>query len=437
MQKSTAPVSRSGSDTRNPLNDYFQRQTVPDDNDLIDQYKRIVYACANLNANGCARIPLKLYVKTSSGEKATKLVTKSLSFPVIDHLIKTANITSSIVNIEEVIEHPVLKLLERANTSIFLNGYYLKLWTFLYQEIVGETYWLIEDNIFGIPEEIWLLPTQWVTPYTHKGSKKIVDYYEFNKGEGEQSKKYSPERIISYLVPNLDDPYVSGLSALEAAYDDVLVGDKMASYESSVLDNRARPDVVLSPGKDVPMSQEDAERWERKYNNKFGKGKSGGVWVAEEEIKPHPISYPPKDLGGLAVNREVRLAVANTYSVPIALLESEKISREMLEAALHQHALMAISPRLQRDEAVKNERLLSRYDDTGRLFLKYDEAVPQNDEIKMQKTVQFVMNGIWTPNEARAEYKMPPIAGGDKLRAINVSPEIMRQNKRDDGTAEK
>ena len=46
------------------------------------------------------------------------------------------------------------------------------------------------------------------------------------------------------------------------------------------------------------------------------------------------------------------------------------------------------------------------------------------------------MNGIWTPNEARKYdgiYGEHEDEAANELRAINVSPEMMRENKRESG----
>ena len=70
---------------------------------------------------------------------------------------------------------------------------------------------------------------------------------------------------------------------------------------------------------------------------------------------------------------------------------------------------------------------------TGTLFFAYDNPVPEDQEAKLQENVQLTMNGIITPNEARKEYNRKPLPDGDALRAINVSPDLARQNKADSG----
>ena len=47
------------------------------------------------------------------------------------------------------------------------------------------------------------------------------------------------------------------------------------------------------------------------------------------------------------------------------------------------------------------------------------------------------MNGVVTPNEVRHNYDYAPLPDGNELRAINVSPELARQNERDKAVDDK
>ncbi len=420
--------------------DYFRRQQTPNVNTLINNYKRTVYACANLNADSVLQVPLKLYVKTGNGERKARLATKAISderFEYLKTLGYLSNTLKAVREVEEVIEHPVLELLDKANDSPFLNGASLKKLTQLYLEITGKAYWYIEtDGVFNLPTNIWLLPSQSVQAKSKPESRNYIDYYEYHTG-GTKPEIYSVDEIIQYLQPNLLNPYTDGLSPLEAAWESNIVSNKLISHESGMLDNEARPDVVISPGKENPWGPDEAKRFEKEFNLRFGKGKGGGAFVAEEELSIHPLNYPPRDLARLEIEKHSRNQIANTFGIPIALLESEHINKATLEAALQQHALKAILPRLTFDSSTKTERLLPFYDESRRLFFAYDNPVPEDRQILLQETVQLVQGGIWTPNEGRDKYKMPPIAGEDKLRPMNQPSEIGRQQARDSGTAEK
>lgn len=435
------PVVTGSAGYRPPV-DYFRKQRGPDEWDLINTYKRYAYAFANINANACARVPIKLFVKTKQGDKQTRLRTKTVNKGLLEHLeiAYSGHFTKSLKQVEEVVEHPVLDLLDNANDSPYLNGNSLRVLTHLFQEIVGRSYQYIESHpILGIPLNIFLLEPQYTHPKRNTGSKNLVDYYEYKGGNVDE--KYSPSDVIPYLVPNLTSPFIDGLSPHMASWEaDVLI-NKLMSTELGMLQNQARPDSIVSPTKDNMFGAEEALRFERKLNSQFGTGKGGGIYVAEEPIEWNPLNWPPKDLGSLELAGRAKAEIASAFDVPEALIDSKNINKETLQAALQEHALIAVSPRLIRDAAVKNDQLLNRYDDTGRLFLAYDNPVPEDKTLFLQETVQLVMNGIMTPNEGRDRHNLPSIAGGDKLRPINVPAQAnagaSRSNSRQNGSAKK
>lgn len=417
--------------------DIWRKQKAPDDIELVKEYKRIAYACSNLNANACSQIPVRLYVKTGKGDKKARCVTRKLSTKQVDNLQKSPYLQKQLrelIDVEEVLEHRILDLLDKVNDFPGCTGNWLRVNTQLYQEIVGKAYWYIVDDIFGVPEQIWIIPSQHLTPFREQNSNKLIDYYKFNPG-GPSEKKYSVEEIIPFLMPNLKNPYVDGLSPLMASWEANSVSNKLIAHEDTFLSNEARPDSIITPTKDNPLGKDEAKRIEININKKFGKGGAGRTWVSEEELQFTPINYPPRDLARLEIHKWSKTEICNAYDTPLALLEAVNINRATLEGAREQHALNCVKPRLERVVSNLNEDFLPRFDPSGRLFLAYDNPVPEIEEIKLQKWAQLVMNGIATPNEARDDYKLPPLPGGDKLVPINVSPEVMRQNERDSGSA--
>ena len=431
--------SLNGQSTSTPYYDAFRRKIIPSDSRLVEEYKRTIYTCANLNADGVAATPLRLFVKTEKGEKSTVLQTRPLSSKKIDflqskpHLSKTLR---SFINVEEVIDHPILTLLEKANDSRHLNGQRLKELIQLYQDITGQAYILIEtDPVFKLPKNLWILPSQWVCPIkkfdTTTQSGGIVDHYRFFPPGLASPVEYQPDEIIPFLMPSVMNPYVLGMSPLEASFEANEVNKKLLTHEDGLLGNEARPEVVISP-KDTEsaFSADTARRYEREWRLKFGHGRSGGAWVPDDPVTLTPVTIPPRDLARLEINKWSKNDVANAFQVPFALIADASHNRQQLEAAELQHAKHAILPRLNRNVCVLNDLLLRLYDDTGRLFLAYDDPIPENREEKLKENIQLKINGVKTANEVRDEYGMPPLSDpeADKLMNINVSPELAREN---------
>ena len=408
--------------------DYWGRVRRPSVLDLIHEYKRIAYCCANLNAYGVGQIPLKLYVKTSLSQRKARCLTKVIDDSNYNRIAYLKGFSDD-VNIEEVVEHPVIDLMTHVNE---IQGHYyhtLMVLTQLYLDTTGKAYWRIIDNpVLGTPAQIILIPTQLMEPKREVGSRNLVDYFEYRTGG--EIERISPDEIIMILIPNLMNPYLDGLSPLEAAIQSIRVSNKLISHEDSFLENEARPDAILTPGKDNSLTADEAKAWEKKFNKKFARGQAGKIMVAEDEITYTPLTVPARDLARLEIDKWSRLGIANSFDVPLALLNLENVNRNILEGAREQHAQNGIKPRLTRLENVLNYDLIPRYDDSGRLFYMFDDPVPELKAEKLQENVQLVMNGIKTPNEARKQYGMKPHPDGDELRAINVSPELAKENKK-------
>src|SRR5262249_3721062 len=70
------------------------------------------------------------------------------------------------------------------------NGYRcFDLWelTQTYLEVHGRAFWYLSmDPALGVPDEIWVLPSQNLTPKRAPDSRRPIDYYEYRTGATEQ-----------------------------------------------------------------------------------------------------------------------------------------------------------------------------------------------------------------------------------------------------------
>lgn len=429
LKKKTPVVSTP--ETGDYYYDGYQTKRLPSQFTLATEYKRIAYYCSNMNANGVTCTPLRLYMKSTDNQKSVLRKGIDLS-PVSDskkswlkeqtYLRKT--LISPNLDIEEVVDHPLLDLLNKPNQHSDFSFVDLFTLTQLYLELCGKAYWYIPKTISPlIPKQVWLLPSQYVEPVKeNEKSKAPIDYFEYtiDTSTGNRSDKFSPEEIIFFKMPSLTDPYKDGMSPLQAAFDDSELNNKLLSTERGLLDNGGRPDFLVSPGKDGAFSPDSARRYEREWKIRFGKGRGGGVYAMDESVDVTPITLPPRDLASLEIAKVSKLEISNAYSVPFVLHHSEKLDRDEREAAEQQHAKHAILPRCGRNAATLNTQLLPKYDPSGRLFLAYDDPVPENKVDLREEVNQGVINGLISVNEGRKRLGYPPFPGEEfnKPRAL-------------------
>ena len=115
----TAPRGLTGNQwTGTGFVDSFKRNRNPTANELLAELKATAWTCASMNAAVCASFPPRLYVSTATHQAEPKCASKALSRPVEQRLRGAGHLlsfTKSATTIREVVDHPLLTLLEQVN----------------------------------------------------------------------------------------------------------------------------------------------------------------------------------------------------------------------------------------------------------------------------------------------------------------------------------
>ncbi len=404
--------------------DAYRRVQEPKPAELMQQLKNTAWACVSINSAICASRPPTLYVTTQDSDPKPKCHTKTLSPEREQELRSSPKIASrhrKAMKIEEVIDHPLITLLEQVNPVH--NSFDLWELTTLYQEVHGSAYWQIETNSLGLPSAIWILPSQNVTPVRSQGSSQIVDYYSYRTGCAE--KRFTPQEIIHFRYPDPREPYTGGLSPLRACYEQVALTSDYAAMKKAIYDNRALPSVIVSP--DEVIGEEELSRLESQWNQKFRRGGTGRALFAESAMKVNVLQQSMGDLAQLAEIRATMEDICNAFSVPIAYMTTN-VNMANLQAAERQHMTNCIHPRLTRRDEKLNEQLIPLYDTTGRLFLASENPIPE-DMLKETKRLEMLLTHyVLTINEVRKREGLKPVAWGDKP----FKPETVQRIETDD-----
>ena len=387
--------------------DAYRRHRAPTPHELLHELKNTAWTCASINAAVCASFPPKLYVVTGPGDAPPKCATRSLDAATRRSLAhKSAFRIPHSAAIEEVTSHPLLTLLRQVNPVH--NAFDLLELTELYLEVHGSAYWLLEfDNVLGIPSEIWILPSQNVTPVRQPDSKRLVDAYEY-RGRGVE--RFAPERIVHFRFPDPRDPYCSGLSPLRACFEQVAITSEYTAMKRSIYDHSGLPGVIITP--DDQLGSDERTRLENIWQQKFQRGGQGQALVADTSLKVNVLSHSMGDLAALADMKATKEDIANAFHVPLPFLSGDT-NLANLQAADHLHKTLAIVPRLRRRDEKINEQLIPLYDPSGRLFVASDDPTPANQDFVLRQEQADVRNGVRTINEVRAGRGLAPVAWGD------------------------
>jgi HK97 family phage portal protein len=405
------PVSLAGNQwTGSTFVDVYKRNRSPTPNELLAELKSTAWTCASINAAVCANYGPHLYVVTEHHQPRPKCAVQMIQRRVEKHLRGAGHLrpwTKSAARIEEVTSHPLLDLLARPNTMH--NNFDLFELTQLYQEVHGSAYWYLEsDPVLGVPVRIWILPSQNVTARREADSPNLVDYYLYRTGPKEQ--RFLPREIVHLRYPDPRDPYTAGLSPLRACFEQVALASEYQAFRKTKFENHAIPDALVTP--DETLGEEERDRFETQWNQRFRRGGTGRVVVAETSLKVQMLNHSLGDLAALAEMGKTKEEICNAFHVPVPFFTTQT-NLANLQAATAQHMTHAIDPRLTRRDEALNLSLVPLFDPTGRLFLASEDPVPVDQSASLQKQEIDLKYGVVSINEVRSEMGLPPVSWGN------------------------
>lgn len=398
--------------------DAFRKNRAPTSAELIQQLIGIPYACAGLNAESVAGVPLRVYLRTRKGERKSKLSeagrTKGIDARTAKRLKRNAPaMVSGDDQIEEVVDHPLLVHLTKPAAELgepTLGAHDRLFLTQLYLETIGRAYWHVETDGFGDPVKYTLLRSHLVREMPDYKAGKPIAFYQY----GDHT--LSLDEVRKFVFPDPNNPYVGGYSPLQAAIEQVRLMRKTDAHTNALLDNMGRPDAVWSPKGDSEGSSigsAEATRMRLAFQQAFARAGRGGVMVSEFPGVIEPLQWAPGDIVELDRAKQIKTTICNVFGVPDAKLERNAANLASAQTADYAHAKDAIQPRCKRLAEAMNTFIVPMYDDTGRLFVAFDSAIPEDEQQEIKNLESGVRIGGVTRNEYRESINKPPMDGGD------------------------
>jgi HK97 family phage portal protein len=376
---------------------------------LLDSYKSWVYVCSSLNATSVAQLPLRLYFAKPSKQIKTFYPTKEISDQKKDYLYNNCRIHNikSVRNASEIVEvldHPFYDILRNVNG--FFNSFDLWELTCLFLELTGNAYWLLlENKSLNIPAEIWIIPSDRISPIPHP--EKFISGYMYEYGMTKFEFKES--EIVHFRFPNPKDLY-RGCSPLSAAFGMHVLDQKMNQYNLNVFDNQGRLSGIFST--EDALDEPDFARLKEELKEVYsGLSNAGTVGLLDNGLKFQETSFSPSDLSyieGMKTNKET---IMNCFGQSISLW-SENPNRSNAETAQREYMRRTIRPRCIRMAEKLNEKLLPKWD--SNIFCMWDDPSQEDKLIDLKVRTDSIKAGILTINDVRRQIRMPSIPGGDE-----------------------
>lgn len=227
---------------------------------------------------------------------------------------------------------------------------------------------------------------------------------------------FVPARDVLHikLHSNMARNILLGESPLVAVARDLALTDRMVAQQLAFYSNQARPGVTLST--DMVLTKEQVEIVRQRWDEQSKGLGSGGTPILTQGLKP--VAVPQQTAEDMQLANVLKLAdqrIALAFRIPLAILglggtgaATEDLMRQWIASGLgfclnHVEETIGLFFGLkgQPDEYIEfDTRALLRSAFTTRV----------------EGYVRGVQGGIFSPNEARAEFEMPAVEAGDEPR---------------------
>ena len=354
------------------VQDYRMNKTL-----MLNSYQSWIYACVNIRTFSVAQANMRLYVRRGPDE------------------------------FEEIENHPLLDLIRRPNPwqtkmELFKSS-------FQHSDLTGDFYWYLPKNGFGVPAELWQLPSDKMYIIPHP--KKYIQRYELRFGD-QKPISFSPDEILHFRYPSPTSSYY-GQSPLQAASSSAEIDLNQHEYQRNFYKNAAIPPFALSTEQKLNETQYKRLRsqWEENYS---GIKNSGKPFITDGGLKVESMGVAPKDLDWLASNRATRDDILAIYGVPASKLGLvEDVNRANAYANDYTFAKNTVEPILTLLDEKLTQELASLFDE--RLIVRHDSTLPQDVQVEAEAAQLRLRAGITTINEERQAQGYKPIPDGDRV----------------------
>jgi phage portal protein BeeE len=363
------------------------------------------YRAATINATVLAGQTLRLFRKTGTG--IAKAGRKVVDKRIVKHATNRGKVKSLIGKaatyanragdeVEEVLDHPVLDLLQNPD-PIYTGSMWMHM-LFWFKEVAGRAYLYVGEKVNGVPVSAYILPSQFAWPML-SDTGFIAGYYY---GRNRSDPMRIPAEDVVYLRQHGSPVHpAGGMSWLFSVMAETDMEAAALQAEAQRWLNGGMPGMVF---KAAPTTTDAQMRQINAHLNQStrGVGKAGSILLLRDTelvqyaTKPHEMQY----VEGITAT-EKRIYDAAGIPEPIYRLNSANLASATVANA--QYMRYTIAPRLATLAGELTELLLPHYGvEPGEMWFCFDDPT-QDDQIALASELRAAeAQGIITPNEYRA-----------------------------------
>lgn len=346
-----------------------------------------VYACITLIASDIGKLRLKLVERDNDGIWTE---TDSASFS------------------------PVLRKPNRYQT----RQKFIEQWI-VSKLIHGNTFVLKERDNRGVVVALYILDPTKVRVYVGPDGSVFYSIGTDNLAGIEGASLNVPaSEIIHDTMVALYHP-LCGISPITACALPACHGLNIQEYSEAFFANNAKPGGMLTaPGL---INQETADRLKLQFEQKFGGGNVGRLYVAGDGLEYKSMAINSTDAQLIEQLKWTAEQVCTCFHVPAYMIGvGAPPTYNNIEALNAQYYAQCLQSLIEAIEALLDEGLgLSTKPETMRLGTEFDldDLLRMDTPTKVKAVADGIQGRFLTPNEGRRKFDLKPVKGGDSVYA--------------------
>jgi phage portal protein BeeE len=365
-------------------------------------------------------------VKVGAGAIANKMAMQEVK--ILRRLFKKSGVSVEPVSPT----HPCCELFRDVNPRYteWDLWYYTEAWKIL----TGDSYWWKGRNLFGIPKEIWFVPSQWVRAIPSRTA--FIGAYEIrNLFRTEHPVILPGTEVVQISEPNVDwnaNGRFYGAPAILGAANSIDLEENMFNRLRSRLFNYAEPGQVFST--DKPLTEPQLRQiYNQIVNQHTATEHTGRPMITHSGLKPQNQKNFVTELDfmkSLDFTLTMTLAVLGVPKAVVGLVADA--NRSNTESAILVFCQNCINPRLKHNAKTLTKTIVREFEPDGSLMAYFEPCTPDDTETLIKAVETAGKNAALDPNEIREMlFKKPRFAHGGN-RPFVPSAAIMADWGNDD-----
>lgn len=305
----------------------------------------------------------------------------------------------------EIPMHPMSQMMNQG--TLGLTGTEARRTEELHMLLSGDSFSIIDYNIYGFPVRRTPIPPHWVAQTPLPTQAEFLINPTINGGK---TITLPRKQVIWMKDPDPENPYGRGTGSGLSLDDEINADEASAKHIANSLMNRARPELVVSGSKEAPLNETDRDRLEDVWVQKFGgPSNAGKPFISRGPIEVKPITPTFKDLDLTSLRGVGRDIMIQHFGMPPEIMGViANSNRSTIDAAEYLFLKYVICPRLVARQEAYNDQVAPQY--MGNVQLRYRNPIKADRE-----EVKAVMDRhpeCFTIDEIRAHAGHAPLPGG-------------------------